>query len=167
MASINLIRIDSRLIHGQVITKWVKKASAEGIVIIDDDLAKDEFMSNIYKMAAPKNIDINMYTVDEVVKLWNDDKMGNNNILVLFKNVDTCYRAHQQGFPIKELQIGGLPNCPGRITVYKAVSFDKQDIDYLHEIEDNGAKIILQITPEESIMSFEKAVQKYKSKGGC
>ena len=47
MANISLIRIDSRLIHGQVITKWVKIAKANRIIIIDDELAQDDFMASI------------------------------------------------------------------------------------------------------------------------
>ena len=46
MANISLIRIDSRLIHGQVITKWVKIAKANRIIIIDDELAQDDFMAS-------------------------------------------------------------------------------------------------------------------------
>ena len=48
MAKISLVRLDSRLIHGQVITKWVKIAKANRIIIIDDELSKDDFMVMIY-----------------------------------------------------------------------------------------------------------------------
>ena len=44
MAKISLVRLDSRLIHGQVITKWVKIAKANRIIIIDDELSKDDFI---------------------------------------------------------------------------------------------------------------------------
>jgi len=54
MAKISLIRLDSRLIHGQVITKWVKIAKANRIIIVDDELAQDDFMVMIYAAAAPK-----------------------------------------------------------------------------------------------------------------
>ena len=47
MGSINLIRADFRLIHGQVITKWLKEANAKKIVILNDELAQDTFMASI------------------------------------------------------------------------------------------------------------------------
>ena len=56
MADINLVRIDFRLIHGQVVTKWVKQANANRIIIVNDMLAKDEFLASVYKMAAPSNV---------------------------------------------------------------------------------------------------------------
>ena len=58
MSDIALIRIDSRLIHGQVITKWVKIAKANRIIIIDDELAQDDFMASIYTASAPKGISV-------------------------------------------------------------------------------------------------------------
>lgn len=49
-------RIDYRLIHGQVITKWLKQCGANRIIIIDDGLSKDTFLGQVYKMAAPTEI---------------------------------------------------------------------------------------------------------------
>ena len=56
MAEISLIRIDFRLIHGQVVTKWVKQANANRIIIVNDMLAKDEFLASVYKMASHSNV---------------------------------------------------------------------------------------------------------------
>ena len=60
MADINLVRIDFRLIHGQVVTKWVKQANANRIIIVNDMLAKDEFLASVYKMAAPSNVKVDI-----------------------------------------------------------------------------------------------------------
>ena len=65
MAEIQVIRADFRLIHGQVITKWIRQTPANKILIIDDVLAKDSFMSSIYVMAAPPGIEVMIDTVDD------------------------------------------------------------------------------------------------------
>ena len=54
MAELVLTRIDSRLIHGQVVTKWVGQSGANRIIVVSDELVNDEFMKNIYLMAAPQ-----------------------------------------------------------------------------------------------------------------
>ncbi|MBE6083621.1 MAG: PTS sugar transporter subunit IIB, partial [Tissierellaceae bacterium] len=56
MANIVLTRIDDRLIHGQVMTAWVKQTKATRIIIIDDVVAKDDFMKKVLTMAAPPGI---------------------------------------------------------------------------------------------------------------
>lgn len=43
---IKLIRIDDRLIHGQVTTVWTKEAQAGRIIIVDDQVAEDEIRKN-------------------------------------------------------------------------------------------------------------------------
>lgn len=161
MAQINLIRIDSRLIHGQVITKWVKIAAANKIVIIDDDLAADSFMSDVYMMAAPKDVKVQILNVRDAISEWNKDKFGNGNVIILFKDVQNCYESYQAGLPMENIQIGGLPSAPGRITILRAISFDKKDVDRLKEIADAGMKIVLHIIPEEPKMEFEKALKKF------
>lgn len=61
MANIVLCRIDSRLIHGQVVTKWVGQSQANRIAVVSDELDADPFMKNIYLMAAPPNIKVDCF----------------------------------------------------------------------------------------------------------
>jgi len=161
MAKIKLIRIDTRLIHGQVITKWLKVASANRIVIIDDELSEDSFMVDIYIAAAPSGVTIQILSVNEAVQLWKENELGEGNILVLFKDVESCYNCFKQGFPINYLQIGGLASSPGRTTVLRAVSFDDKDVKQLKEIREGGSEIYLHIIPEEQKVKFENAIKKF------
>lgn len=62
--SIELTRVDFRLIHGQVITRWLTQCQINEIVTIDNELAKDLFMQEVFKMAAPKGVKITI--VDDV-----------------------------------------------------------------------------------------------------
>ena len=56
--SIALTRVDFRLIHGQVITRWLTQCQINEIVTIDTTLSKDAFMQDVFKMAAPKGVKI-------------------------------------------------------------------------------------------------------------
>lgn len=161
MAKIKLIRIDSRLIHGQVITKWLKVANAKRIIIIDDELANDSFMGDIYRMAAPQGIGVEIYDVNTAVEKWKENEMGEGEILVLFKNVSNCYHAFKNGFPVHCLQIGGIGSAPGRTTVFRAISFDKTDVTQLQEIQDTGTEVNIHIIPEESKVSLNRALAKF------
>lgn len=162
MAKINLIRIDSRLIHGQVITKWVKVAHANRIIIVDDTLANDKFMSDVYAMAAPKGVSVEILTIEKALNEWGKNKLGDGTVLLLFKDVATCYELFKRGFPMEQVQIGGLASAPGRVTVLRAVSFDKQDVEQLKEMEEKGVKVVLHIIPEESKVEFKEAIKKFK-----
>lgn len=105
MANIKLIRIDFRLIHGQVVNKWIKITRSNKIVVIDDSLASNEFMRSVYIMAAPPGVDVQVYSINDAIKEWKENQFGTGDVLVLFKSVPDAYRCYKEGFEIKELQI--------------------------------------------------------------
>ena len=94
MFDIRLIRLDFRLIHGQVITKWFGQITGNEIVIIDDDLSQDDFMASIYEMSAPVGSKVRVYSVVQAIEKMNDETFAQGKVLVLFKNVDQVYKAY-------------------------------------------------------------------------
>lgn len=156
MAEINLIRVDSRLIHGQVITKWLRVTKANRIIIVDNQLAEDTFMGDIYAAAAPRNVSVEIVSVKQFMMEWEKNKLGEGVILLLLKDVKTGYILFKEGFPIRHLQLGGLPTGPGRTPIYKAVALDAQDISQLKEMNSNGIYIDLHVIPEDSKTEFSR-----------
>ena len=96
MANIVLSRVDSRLIHGQVITKWIKQYPAKRIMIIDDELAKDSFMAEIYMMAAPTGIKVEIVSVESAGKKLQET---DENVFILYKTIGTCFQAYKGEIP--------------------------------------------------------------------
>lgn len=160
MAEIRLVRIDFRLIHGQVITKWFGSTRASEITIIDDELSKDSFMASIYEMSAPPGAKVNVYSVEEAVRRWKENQLGSGKHLILFKNVEQTYKAFKLGFPFKEIQIGGLGSAPGRKVVFGPITMDDEDAKMLKEISDTGIYVYLHQVPEEGKMDFVKILEK-------
>lgn len=74
MAEIQIARIDYRLIHGQVVTKWMKAYPAKRIVIVDTELAQDDFMDDIYAMAAPAGTKVDVVETDQAKSFWKERK---------------------------------------------------------------------------------------------
>lgn len=159
---LKLVRIDSRLIHGQVVTKWVKQTGANEIMIIDDELANDEFMLSIYKMAAPSDTPVNVSTVEGITNDWKNGNLDGKRMFVLFKNVETAYRVYQNEFPLTKIQIGGLGSGPGKKKVYGPIYFDEKDITMLTEMNKNNIEVTLQQVPEEASLTLERALKNLK-----
>ena len=160
MADIVLIRADFRLIHGQVITKWAKQTMANKILIVDDMLAKDSFMSSIYTMSAPPGMEVVIDTVEDVVSKWKADGYGNCRLFILIKDVPTIYTLFKKGFPVKELQIGGLGAAPGRKVVFGPITLDQSDVVKLKAMQDSGIRVDLHQVPDDPSMEFTKILEK-------
>lgn len=149
-------RVDSRLIHGQVIARWSVKYGTQQIIIVDDLLADDDFMKDIYVMAAPENISVEIWKVDEAAEKWAGNKESGKNTLVLFKDVAHALRLMRSGVAIDALQIGGLPSGAGRKLVYKTISLSGEDYEALDEMAAGGTDVFFQMLPEEDPFPYEK-----------
>ena len=97
MQGVKLVRIDFRLIHGQVITKWSNKIAATRIVVVNDELAEDEFMADIYVMAAPPGITVDVISLDAFYDNARSGEYENGNILVLFRGIQDAKAAVKRG----------------------------------------------------------------------
>ena len=161
MAEIKLFRIDSRLIHGQIITKWLKVTQADKIVVVDETLAADDFMKEIYVAAVPKGISVDIYDTDGAMEEWERNRFGEGKALVLVRDVAACLSLYAKGFSLDSIQIGELPNGPGRTPVYKSDCFTKQEVENLKAWYDKWISIVLHIVPYNPSMDFEKVIKKF------
>ena len=159
---IKLVRVDFRLIHGQVITKWSNTISAKEIVVVNDQLSKDEYMAEIYIMAAPPGMKVNVLSINSFVEEAKNGSYGSGNILVLFKNIKDAKDVTDLGIKFKQVQVGGLGSGNGRTSVVKGISIDMEDVNNLAAIQNSGAEVTFQVTPEEQKLSLEKASKKVR-----
>ena len=153
-------RIDYRLIHGQVITKWLKRSNADKIIVIDDELYNDPFLAEVYKMAAPSGIEVIMTSIEETTTRWNEKNFYTGKLLILFKSIDSALKTIQGGLELEELQVGGIENIPGRKIVFNQISINKEDAEKLQVIEDRNIKVYFQTIPEEEPASLQKIKNK-------
>lgn len=151
-----LARVDFRLIHGQVITKWVKKTGAEKIIIVDNILANDAFMGKIYANAAPKGIKVQINTVEEAAVRWKENQFGDGNVMILFKNIGVCHAAMKDGITLERLQLGGVPNEPGKKKITSEIFVNSDEMQMLKEIAAEGTEIYIQAVPEKQVMNYEE-----------
>ncbi|MHA5123176.1 PTS sugar transporter subunit IIB [Oenococcus oeni] len=162
--TISLTRVDFRLIHGQVITQWLKQKDINKIVTIDTGLSKDDFMQEVFKMAVPKGVRLQIIASQEAAKAQKNGDFDHGKVLILFKTVAELYEAVENGLELTEVQIGGLGGGVGRKTVNNAISLDKKDADLLEDLQKNeGIEIYLQTTPDYPRSSLVDALAKFNS----
>lgn len=158
MSKIVLARVDDRLIHGQVMTAWVKHTNGNKIVIVDDATYNDEFMQSILTMSVPSDITLKIYNMDkglsELSKITNDGK--DDRIIVLVKTPDVIEFLIDGGVEIKELIIGGMGSKAGRKVLYKNISASQQEREVLRSIKDKNVEVKIHIIPAQKPISVEK-----------
>lgn len=162
MAEIVLCRIDSRLIHGQVMTKWVNQSQANRIIVVSDELANDEFMLEIYLLSAPAGVKIDCYSVEDTIKNWKENQFGNGKVLLLLPDLKSMKAVYDGGIHVSQVQVGGLGGAPNRKVVFQNITLDDPDVEKLEYLNGNGVEIIFQTIPEDTPMKFDDVLKKYR-----
>ncbi len=161
MANIVLCRIDSRLIHGQVVTKWVGQSQANRIAVVSDELEANPFMKSIYLMAAPPNVKVDCYGNQSFAAAWRENQLGEGNVLVLFPNLASVQQAVVDGFDVKNIQVGGLGGGPNRKAVFQNITLDEADVAILRDLQQRGVTVFFQTIPEDKPQALADILKKF------
>ena len=121
---INLARIDTRLLHGQVATAWTPDSKADRIIVASDSVAQDE--------------------------LSKDPRFGNTHALILFETPQDALRAIEGGVPIKTLNVGSMAHSTGKTMVNNVLSMDKEDVATYEKLRDLGVEFDVRKVPNDS-----------------
>ncbi len=163
MSEIKLARVDFRLMHGQVVTNWIKQVSADAILIVDDKLASDKFLAQVFLMAAPPGIKISIKSMKKAIQGAKEGRYNGLNLLVLFKSIESAKRAYENGFPLESLQVGGLGNGSNKVMISNEIFLSKEEAEMLENMKNKGLKITLQVTPKDPMIDIEEALKKVKN----
>lgn len=112
-AKITALRVDDRLIHGQVAMTWTKQLAVQGIVVANDEAANDNTQKMALKMAVPGGIKSLIKPVDEAIRILNNPKASKMRILVLTRTVKDALKVRQNVGEIGFLNVGNTGRFDG------------------------------------------------------
>jgi len=162
----SLIRIDSRLLHGQVATSWTKTVKPDRIIVVSDSVAKDKLRKNMIMQAAPPGVHANVVPIKKMVEVSKDPRFGDTHALVLFETPEDILKAVNVGLDLKgkTINVGSMAHKVGKVAVTKAVSLDQTDIDTYKELIKDGLKFDVKMLPSSSSDDISELLDK-ASKG--
>lgn len=147
---IQLFRVDDRLIHGQVATKWVSRYDANKIYIVDDGVAADTMLTNISQALAPRGTSVDVITVERGIDLL-PKVMAHPQYraLVIVKLPETILRLIEGGVVVDELIVGGMQRNESREKFHRNIYANAGERDTMRKLIKAGVKVICQATPDE------------------
>ncbi|CAM3312400.1 PTS sugar transporter subunit IIB [Streptococcus pluranimalium] len=157
---INLARVDTRLLHGQVATNWTPASKANRIIVASDTVAKDELRKQLIKQAAPGGVKANVVPIDKLIEASKDPRFGNTHALILFETPQEALRAIEGGVPIKELNIGSMAHSTGKTMVNNVLSMDKDDVETFEKLRDLGVEFDVRKVPNDSRKNLFDLIKK-------
>jgi len=158
LKSIVLTRIDDRLIHGQVVTAWVKHVKGNRIIIVDDVLIKDLFIQQVLKMAAPSGIKVDVFSREAAIEDLEGNSNSDERIIILVKVPQVIEYLIDNGVDIKTLILGGMGARAGRQRFHKNISVDNDELECFKKLADKGVQVLIQIVPDERAIDINKLI---------
>lgn len=152
--SLQLVRVDDRLIHGQVAAIWVKALSVKRIVILDDRTANDEFLSEVIKLASPPGIAVEIHPLETGIARVKEIAADPEPAFVIMRSPLAALRLREEGVEYPVLNVGGIGAGPNRKPLYRNISASDEELDAMRKLEALGTSVELRIVANDRPVAF-------------
>ncbi|MGG7175894.1 PTS system mannose/fructose/N-acetylgalactosamine-transporter subunit IIB [Clostridium neonatale] len=147
MEGIIHIRIDDRLIHGQVATMWTNELGATRIMVINDEVANNDMQKSLLRMAAPPNVSTSIITRETAVKNISAGKYRGQKVFIVVKSpLDILYLLNN-GLDIKEINVGNMSAKSNTEVIKTTISVTKEEKEAFKELIERGVEVTAIMTP--------------------
>ena len=165
MGKVSFARVDERLIHGQVVVSVASSSGANTIYIVDNELAKDDFMQTILSSSARKaNMAFKAFSVDGLVAQWEKDQFGDDKVLLIAKTVPPMIEVIQRGVEVELLNLGNVMKKKGSVQIINTAAITKEEAEELKKLSDEkNINVYFQTIPGSTgTVSLNDALKKLK-----
>lgn len=143
-----LSRIDERLIHGQVMTRWITGLYITRIILVDDKIANDDFMVDVLMLSAPVGVEVKALTVKDALNFIQTETSSAKTML-LFKDIRYVKALAEGGFMVPKLDIGNIGSSPVRKAVTREVFMSPEEQEIARHLNAMGMYIYIQKLPSD------------------
>lgn len=143
MTNIAFLRIDDRLVHGQVIVGWLPEIKPENLVVVNDSVAEDSMRQDLMSLSVPPDVELEFYSTSEI-----SDEDVNESTFVLVSSPKDAWECLQKGINPERFNVGGMHSKEGKEEIFEALHVDDEDRKYFDLIIKSGVEPIFQPTPQ-------------------
>ncbi|EMG28784.1 PTS system mannose/fructose/sorbose family transporter subunit IIB [Listeria fleischmannii 1991] len=153
---IQFLRVDHRLLHGQVAVSWFNALDVNTILVASDSVAADDFRKSAIRLAKPEAAKLVMKSIEESIKAINSGVTDKYQMLIVVESVDDAYKLIDgTNGKIPMLNLGGTKQREGTTNFSKAVNLTDNEVHQLNDLKKRNIDIFIQQVPNEKKVPFE------------
>jgi mannose/fructose/N-acetylgalactosamine-specific phosphotransferase system component IIB len=143
MKNVKFLRIDDRLIHGQVIVGWLPSIKPDKLVVINDKVSTDFMRQDLMELSVPPTVELEFYSTTDI----DVDSLTDDTFILVSSPADAfaCLKA---GIKPGVFNVGGMHSKDGKREIFEALHVDNMDKKYFNDIIELGFKPVFQPTPQ-------------------
>ncbi|WP_203245826.1 PTS system mannose/fructose/N-acetylgalactosamine-transporter subunit IIB [Sporosarcina beigongshangi] len=154
------VRIDDRLLHGQVVYSWKAALSYNAVVIASNEAASDETRKMALKMSCPDGVRLAIRTIEDAATVLKNPKLAPMKVFVICSKPKDAYELLSLIDETPVLNVGGMQMHEGKELLSPAVYVSKEDIAYLDKIQDSGIEIEVRQVPTDNVKNYNELKSK-------
>ena len=161
---IKMVRLDERLIHGQVATKWSRLLDIDRILVANDEAADNEIIKKSLMMAAPADIKTMITKLHKAIGICNDPRAKNLKILLIVNTPEDLLEVVKHTEDINKVNIGNYGRIVEKRNNTDRKSYDRNlylyddEVGILKEVLETGLKCEVQTIPDDSPKNLENVI---------
>ena len=152
---LKLLRVDHRMLHGQVAFSWTNNIDADCILIANDGVAGDELRKTTMKLAKPQGVKLVIKNVADSITALNSGVTDKYKLFIVVESVEDAYRLTKNVSFIKSINLGGVKSKEGTRNISKAVNLLPEEEEMLKELDKAGIEIEIRQLPTDTKVIYK------------
>ncbi len=153
--TLELFRIDDRLIHGQVVVGWGQPCGLGFLVLVDDEVIGSEWEQELYRMGVPPEMDLYFDSVESAARRLADYRAERRTGMLLTGDIATMARLVAAAPGIATVTVGGIHHKPGRVARARYVFLTGDEERQLRDLAARGVTVTAQDVPQAAPVPLE------------
>lgn len=154
--SIVLVRVDDRLVHGQVVAAWVPFCKATRLIVASDEVNNNQIQKIAIESCSSTVLTVKVRGIDEALKDMNSEDIKKERVIILFSTLKDLFHAYNKGFIISNVNIGNIHHDNKGKMITPSVYIDKEDEDALNGLIKKGVELEIRAVPSDRSVDMLK-----------
>ncbi|MDU2937684.1 MAG: PTS sugar transporter subunit IIB [Enterobacteriaceae bacterium] len=155
---ITFLRVDHRLLHGQVAFSWTQYVGADCILIANDDVPNDELRKTTIKLAKPPSVKLVIKNIQDSIEAIKSGVTDKYQLFIVVESVDDAWRILREVPEIKSINLGGIKAKEGSKNISKAINLLPDEIEKLQALVQSGVEVEIRLVPNDRKQLFTECV---------
>lgn len=153
------VRIDGRLIHGQVANLWATSLGIERIMVVDDQVAENAIEKSGLKLATPPGVKLSVLPVARAAENILAGKYDSQKLFIVARKPDRFLQLVELGVPLEHVNVGNMSQTPETRSITRSINVVDEDVEVFHKLAEKGVKLTAQMVPNDPVEDFLKLLK--------
>ena len=146
---VKLLRVDHRLLHGQVVFSWCSQINPNCILVANDQVVNDEIRKAALRLGKPNDVKLVIKNIEDSIEAINNGKTDKYDLMIVVNSIDDAVRLARGAEEIRSINLGGTKAKQGTHALSNMVYVTDEEEELLREVIKEGIEVIIQAVPSD------------------